>query len=101
MLASWLAAAREIVPSRSIIGSTGVNAKRPIPIATDSETSPARAICHGLTRATWPALGKLDKAVKTGIKPVDQSPLVCGFDKTGFKTVAGQHIGMAYIQLGR
>jgi hypothetical protein len=36
-----------MVPSCSIIGSSGVKAKRPMPMATASETMPVRAMRRG------------------------------------------------------
>jgi len=46
-LASQLAAGRSTTPSFSIMGSNGVKAKRSMPTATASETSPASAMAHG------------------------------------------------------
>src|SRR5437763_1083724 len=45
-LASRLAPASVTVRSESIIGSSGVKAKRPMPMATASETRPARAMAR-------------------------------------------------------
>lgn len=46
-MASQLAAGRPITPSCSIIGNSGVKAKRPIPIATASEILPMTAMDRG------------------------------------------------------
>jgi hypothetical protein len=50
-LASQLAAGKSSTPSLSIMGSSGVKAKRPSPMATASDTSPASAIGQGLADA--------------------------------------------------
>jgi hypothetical protein len=49
-LASQLAPARSTAPSASIMGSSGVKAKRPMPMATASETMPASATWTGLEK---------------------------------------------------
>jgi hypothetical protein len=46
-LASQLAVGRLTTPSASIMGSSGVKAKRPMPMATANESIPAAAACQG------------------------------------------------------
>jgi hypothetical protein len=46
-MASQLPSASVTTPSASIMGSSGVNAKRPTPMATASASMPAKAMARG------------------------------------------------------
>ncbi len=46
-MASQLAAGRSITPSCNIMGNSGLNAKRPIPMATAKDNMQANAMAKG------------------------------------------------------